>query len=71
MLDITSFCKPDGNILEIKVTNTWWNRLVYEASLPVEQRITKTNITFSPHYSLLPSGLVGPVTLCVETETKN
>ncbi|MDR1980670.1 MAG: discoidin domain-containing protein, partial [Tannerellaceae bacterium] len=34
MLDITSFCKPDGNILEIKVTNTWWNRLVYEASLP-------------------------------------
>lgn len=62
-LDITSFCKTEGNILEIEITNTWWNRLVYDASLPVEQRLTKTNHGLSPRHSLLPAGLVGPVSI--------
>lgn len=62
-LDITTFCKPEDNKLEIEVTNTWWNRLVYDASLPVEQRLTKTNHGLSPRHSLLPAGLVGPVTI--------
>jgi hypothetical protein len=65
-LDITRFCKPAGNMLEIEVTNTWWNRLVYDASLPVGERITKTNIGISPRSDLLPAGLNGPVTLSVE-----
>lgn len=62
-LDISDYCKPKGNILEIEITNTWWNRLVYDASLPEEKRITKTNIGFSPEYKLMPSGLIGPVTI--------
>lgn len=67
-LDITRLCKPKGNVLEIEVTNTWWNRLVYDSSLPAEQKITQTNIGFAPHYGLLPAGLIGPVTLCKEVE---
>lgn len=63
-LDITRLCKPKENVLEIEVTNTWWNRLIYDSSLPAEQKITKTNIGFAPHYDLLPAGLIGPVTIC-------
>lgn len=62
-LEISQYCKPKGNILEIAVTNTWWNRLVYDASQPEGKRITKTNIGFSPTYRLMPSGLIGPVTI--------
>lgn len=62
-LDISDYCKPKGNILEIEVTNTWWNRLVYDASLSEDKRITKTNIGFSPEYKLMPAGLIGPVTI--------
>jgi len=67
---------PDGtlkekdNRLEIEVVNFWPNRLIGDAKLPLEQRRTKTNITkfYEPkgdkHYTtLMPSGLLGPVTL--------
>lgn len=62
-----------GNCLEIEVVNLWPNRLIGDAKLPPEQRHTQTNITkFSDpkgdlHYTkLLPSGLLGPVTLRTE-----
>lgn len=62
-----------GNRLEVEVVNLWPNRLIGDARLSPDQRRTHTNITkFSdpkrdPHYStLLPSGLLGPVTLCVQ-----
>jgi hypothetical protein len=51
------------NTLEIKVTNLWPNRLIADAALPEEQRLTRTNIEFKPDAPLLPSGLLGPVTL--------
>ena len=67
---------PDGtlteknNRLEIDVVNFWPNRLIGDAKLPQDQRRTKTNITkfYEPkgdkHYTtLMPSGLLGPVTL--------
>ena len=28
----------------VAVTNTWYNRLVGDAALPVDQRITRTNV---------------------------
>jgi hypothetical protein len=66
-IDVTRFVKSKGNVLEIEVTNTWWNRLVYEAGLPVEQRLTKSNATWiGANSELLPSGLLGPVRLCTE-----
>jgi hypothetical protein len=56
-----------SHTLEIVVVNSWRNRLIADASLPADQRLTKTNIkvnTSGPaKWQLQPSGLLGPVTL--------
>ncbi|MHB8969815.1 MAG: glycosylhydrolase-like jelly roll fold domain-containing protein [Pirellulaceae bacterium] len=62
-LDITHVVKPAGNMLEIAVTNLWWNRLVGDAGLPENKRLTKTNVRLDKNSPLLESGLLGPVTL--------
>jgi hypothetical protein len=50
--------------LQIKVTNVWNNRLVGDQFLPEEKRITRTNVqTKDKNSPLVPSGLLGPVTL--------
>jgi hypothetical protein len=51
--------------LEVKVTNVWNNRLVGDQFLPEEERITRTNMqgAHTRESPLIPSGLVGPVTL--------
>ena len=52
------------NTLEIRVTNTWPNRLIGDAQLGNEPPITYTTFKFyKAEDSLLPSGLLGPVTL--------
>lgn len=54
--------KGKGNELEIRVTNLWPNRLIYDASLPEKERLTRTNMSpYKPNDPLLPSGLLGPV----------
>jgi hypothetical protein len=68
--------RPGANRLEIDVTNTWTNRLIGDAGLPAEQRITRSNLalergprTLKPYQGyasddpLQPSGLRGPVRL--------
>jgi hypothetical protein len=50
--------------LEVKVTNVWNNRLVGDQFLPEKERITRTNVKVTNKNSpLVPSGLLGPVTL--------
>ncbi len=63
-LDVTAAMKPGRNSLEIRVVNLWVNRLIADAGLPAEKRLTWT--TYNPHRAgdpLLPSGLLGPVVL--------
>jgi hypothetical protein len=68
--------KPGRNRLEIDVVNTWVNRLIGDAALPKERRITRSNLAlqagartlrafqgFASEDPLMPSGLLGPVRL--------
>ncbi len=63
--DITSHVKPGNNDLEVEVVNLWPNRLIGDAKLPIEQRLTKTNINkFNAKDGesfIRESGLLGPV----------
>jgi hypothetical protein len=66
----TGHLRDAGNQLEVDVTNLWPNRLIGDAQRLPDARITKTNITkFDGNSPLLPSGLLGPVTLMVERES--
>jgi hypothetical protein len=62
--------QPGANTLEVTVVNSWRNRLIGDASLPEDQRLTRTNvrvIASGPgRWPLQSSGLLGPVTLKVE-----
>jgi len=60
-LDISKFIQAKGNVLEIEVTNTWNNRLVGDAALPAEKRLTDATTSPDANAPLMPSGLLGPV----------
>jgi hypothetical protein len=63
-LDVTDALRPGRNELEIRVVNTWVNRLIGDAALPEDQRITWTTWSpFRPGDALQSSGLLGPVVL--------
>ncbi|MCW5962738.1 MAG: hypothetical protein KIT83_01765 [Bryobacterales bacterium] len=67
-LDATEALRDGENELVVEVTNTWHNRLVADAKLPVAERSTRTNVTVTmgkpfAQSELLPSGLLGPVRL--------
>ncbi len=61
-LDITNLAMKGTNELEIEVVNNWMNRLIGDAGLPKEQRLTwSTFNTYTVESKLQPSGLFGPV----------
>jgi hypothetical protein len=60
---ITGILRAGNNVLEVEVINSWRNRLVGDRDKPAEQRFTKTNIAIRPEWTLLGSGLLGPVVL--------
>ena len=64
-VDITDAVKPGTNEVEIHVVNFWYNRVVGDKDLSVEKRLTRTNIKKlqNPGSPLMPSGLLGPVTV--------
>ena len=65
-VEVSKVLKSGKNKLELEIVNLWPNRLIGDTSLPVEKRKTNTNvITYKPDSPLLPSGLIGPVTLQV------
>lgn len=64
-LDITDAIQTGENILTVEVTGTWFNRLVYDAGQPEENRKTWTISGPSKDAPLRDSGLLGPVVLKV------
>ena len=61
--DITRQLKPGKNRIEVKVTNTWLNRLIYDSRQRPENR--KTWVIWGPKKEVqpVPAGLTGPVQL--------
>ena len=63
-VDVTDAMQSGANNLEVEVVNFWPNRIIGDASLPKEQRLTRTNIrNLTGRTALVPSGLFGPVKL--------
>jgi hypothetical protein len=63
-VDITQVVQPKDNLLEIEVANLWPNRLIGDKQLPPDQQVGWT--TYNPYQAdspLLPSGLLGPVSI--------
>ena len=61
--DVTRFLKPGNNQFTVTVTNTWYNRLAYDAGLPEAQRKTWTLSGPSAKTPREEAGLKGPVVL--------
>jgi hypothetical protein len=67
-VDISRTIKAGVNHLEVEVVNFWPNRIIGDDFLPDTERLTRTNIRqLSRKTPLMPSGLIGPVRLRVET----
>ena len=63
-VDITGALKPGRNSLAVDVVNFWPNRIIGDAALPADQRLTRTNIRkLTATTPLIASGLFGPVQL--------
>lgn len=62
-IEITEFLKPGQNQLDIKVVNSWQNRLIGDRGKSQNERYTKTNTKIRDDWQLRKSGLLGPVTI--------
>ncbi len=63
-VNVTDAVKLGENELQIEVVNFWPNRIIGDASLPKEQRLTQTNIRkLTAKTPLEMAGLLGPVKL--------
>jgi hypothetical protein len=70
-LRIDRWLKSGDNKLEIEVTNLWPNRIIGDLQPGAAAHYTKTNITkYKLDSPLLPSGLIGPVSLVYPNRSK-
>jgi hypothetical protein len=77
-VELSKELQKGENTLEIKVVNSWYNRVAGDQTFPDKSQYTSTNIDLKHNYrgrpidviSLEPSGLLGPVVIEVAI-TKN
>lgn len=65
--DITDYLHRGNNKIEVEITGTWYNRLVYDAGRPEDERKTWVIHGPSADSPLRDSGLLGPVRI-IKTE---
>ena len=66
-VEITGAVRTGVNALEVQVANQWPNRMIGDAALPAEKRFTWSSWEpFKPNTPLLPSGLLGPVSILTQ-----
>ena len=65
-MDVTSAFAPGANEITIEVVNAWVNRLIGDEQ-PGATKLTFADVKpYKANSPLLPSGLLGPVTLVRE-----
>lgn len=65
---IDPFVHAGDNVVEIKVTNLWPNRIIGDLQPSATARYTHTNVrAYTKDSPLLPSGLLGPVTVQIDS----
>ena len=62
-IELTGAVKAGRNTLKVSVTDTWYNRLVFDAGQPEARRRTWTIAAPGKDKPLRDAGLIGPVTL--------
>ena len=64
-IDITAFAVAGENKLQVKVVNTWNNRLIADSKLPEDKRLTYVSqpYRYNPKAPLSKGGLIGPVVI--------
>lgn len=68
---IDSTLHAGDNSVEIKVTNLWPNRLIGDLQPTATAHYTHTNVrAYTKDSPLLPSGLIGPVSVLIRTEQR-
>jgi hypothetical protein len=60
--DVSGLLRPGRNVLEVKVTNLWNNRLMGDLLEPGKKPYARTNMVLKAR-DLVPAGLFGPVTI--------
>ncbi len=64
IFDIAPYVKEGENHLQVKVTNTWRNQLIYDVRRPEDHKKTwTTNPPRNANEAPSPSGLIGPVVI--------
>lgn len=64
--DIKPLLKEGDNILEIKITNVWRNRMIGDVQPGEKHPVTAIRRFYKSTDKLLPSGLLGPVRIITE-----
>jgi hypothetical protein len=63
-VDATAALKPGANEVTVRVTNAWVNRLIGDQQADATTKFTFTTVKpYNANSPLLPSGLLGPVTV--------
>jgi len=62
-VNLSNALKKGENVLEVDVTNPWWNRLIGDKQANAKQYTWTAYSNWNAKDPLLPAGLLGPVTI--------